>query len=630
MCAKVNSLTALFTGFALAILAHSIAAPPVFAEPADAPEFRGVWVDTWGNGFLSASQIDTLVNTCRTANINAIFPEVRKVADAYYVSSYEPRATNIIDPPPFDPLQYLIDRCHDTSGGKTYIEVHPWLVTFRIWASGAPPGGHVVNLHPDWVTLDNAGNNNYGGTYFHDPGHPQAAEYTANVFLDVVQRYDVDGIHFDYVRYNGNTWGYNPVAVSRFNTLYGRSGQPVYNDADWMQFRRDQVTAVVRKVYAKTVDIKPQVKVSAATVNWGYSNSDFTKTTAYIGPLQDWNGWMMAHILDMNCLMNYANEQTYYTRYRDWINFTVANRNGRHAIIGQGSYMNTINDSMAQLLAARSRSAQGTMIYSYRSTNNEGRPASDFWNALRTQVYTGVAPVPDMPWKSAPTQGIFKGTVTNGSAEWLDGAAVSIDGTSFSMETDGTGFYAFMDVPPGTYTLRANSDGYAEGVATGEVIVAGDVTTVDFVLGGGAPPEQYICDNSDSGFSVLSGTWGTSTFGNIYGPNKRYSTRGTGSGEVRWTFSGIPAGDYRVEFWVNNSTYAADAHYTISHDGGDDEVIANQFNAGDGWHSLGIFHFSSGSPAVTLSDYWAGDGTYVVADAIRLTLVNSAGFWFLY
>jgi len=58
----------------------------------------------------------------------------------------------------------------------------------------------------------------------------------------VLRHYDVDGTYFDYIRFAGNRWGYNPVSVSRFNSATGRTGQPAYNDSTWSQWRRDQVT----------------------------------------------------------------------------------------------------------------------------------------------------------------------------------------------------------------------------------------------------------------------------------------------------------------------------------------------------------------------------------------------------
>lgn len=146
---------------------------------------------------------------------------------------------------------------------------------------------------------------------------------------------------------------------------------------------------------------------------------------------------------------------------------------------------------------------------------------------------------------------------------------------------------------------------------------------------------QFIIDNDEPGFS-FSGTWNTSSFGSPYGPNKRYAANGDGSGTAIWEFTGIPAGEYTLEFWVNDNNYAADAHYRIEYDGapsGGAPVTASQNYQGDGWHTLGQYAFTGGTARITLIDSWQGEGVYIVADALRLTFagsMNGASGWSFY
>jgi hypothetical protein len=138
---------------------------------------------------------------------------------------------------------------------------------------------------------------------------------------------------------------------------------------------------------------------------------------------------------------------------------------------------------------------------------------------------------------------------------------------------------------------------------------------------------QFIIDNDEPGFSY-SGTWNTSTFGSPYGPNKRYAANGDGSGAAVWEFTGIPQGEYTLEFWVNDNNYASDAHYRIEYDGapgGGALVLASQNYQGEGWHALGDYAFTGGTARITLTDSWQGEGVYVVADALRLTGIGPVG-----
>ena len=136
--------------------------------------------------------------------------------------------------------------------------------------------------------------------------------------------------------------------------------------------------------------------------------------------------------------------------------------------------------------------------------------------------------------------------------------------------------------------------------------------------------DELIIDNDEPGFDY-TGTWETSTFGDNYGDDKRYAEPGDGSSMASWTFDAIPTGRYRLDFWVNDSDYAADAHYYIKHDNAPapgEEILASQNNAGGGWHQLGTYPFSSGTAEVMLSDEWTGTGDFVIADAMKLTPIE--------
>src|SRR5512143_3543891 len=97
--------------------------------------------------------------------------------------------------------------------------------------------------------------------------------------MHLVNNYDIDGLHLDRIRYpdfsasgqtpaNGTSIGYNTTSVARFQQVYDRPATPLpaTGDPQWMQWRRDQVTNLVRRVYLNTIAMKPNVKVSAALI----------------------------------------------------------------------------------------------------------------------------------------------------------------------------------------------------------------------------------------------------------------------------------------------------------------------------------------------------------------------------
>src|SRR5688572_6894509 len=246
----------------LRILLLALALLVSLVTSAKSQEIRAFWADGFADGFKTPEQVDQLVARLRKANCNAVFAQMRKSADANYQSRYDVWASD--NAQRFDALQYLIEKAHSE---KPRIQVHAWLNTFAVGKDRRNPL-HVTRTHPEWISLSERGETHDGEATKLDPGHPDAADYTFRVYMDVLRHYDVDGVHFDFVRYGGPNWGYNPVSVERFNRRYGRSGDPGPTDPHWKQWRRDQVTALVRKVYAMAAAVKPRAQVSAATITW--------------------------------------------------------------------------------------------------------------------------------------------------------------------------------------------------------------------------------------------------------------------------------------------------------------------------------------------------------------------------
>src|SRR5260370_5059799 len=189
-------------------LAPSVATPTAIAEPMDPPELPAVWVNSVHEGFQTAAQVDDLVAWARSANMNALFVQVRRRGDAYYLKSFEPRAEDPDLAPGFDALQYLIDRAHQ---GPQRLQVHAWLATLPIWwQRDTPPAApnHTFNLRglsagplDTWLMYRDDGAAWAGvgtsGIYYLDPGNPGVQAYTADVYVNLLRNYDVDGIHLD-------------------------------------------------------------------------------------------------------------------------------------------------------------------------------------------------------------------------------------------------------------------------------------------------------------------------------------------------------------------------------------------------------------------------------------------------
>lgn len=440
------------------------------------PEHRALWAYAWGPGIKSPAEVSALVSRALSANCNVIAAQVRKVGDAYYTPTRPNCDVRAVDiPEGYDPLQELLDQAHSVG-----LKVYAWVVVNRIATIPPSDPSHIYNRHPEWLCMSNAGQTLFDEGYFVDPGVPGAMEWNHNVCMDLITHYDLDGLFLDFIRYPQQNSGYNPIALQRFRDRYGLASTyiPAPNDSLFSAWRREQVTFFVRKLYANMLSVKPNMVLSASTFS--------DRNDAYNYRFQDWRTWMMSGYLDANCPMVYTTSNSVFNSRVD---DAVANSGGRHVYILQGAYKNTIANSMTQLLSARSRGSQGQGIYRYCYThsgdtdfNADDEPS--FYSALTSQVYTAPTALPPMTWKTSPTVGHVKGRILDANqGKGVDAAWVMVEPVGFGTYTDGTGFYAHLNLAPGTYTISVTKSGYTPQIKT-VTISAGEIQTIDFTLAG--------------------------------------------------------------------------------------------------------------------------------------------------
>ncbi len=479
----------------LAALLIALLAIPDPRFPARGDEFRGLWVDAWGTGFLNASQVTTLVNQCRTYRFNAVIVQMRRRGDAFYfpeAPNGDPRTTAISSS--YDALQELINKCHT---GSPRIEVHCWVPTHLIWSNAAnppPQPGHVYNLHPEYLMKNSAGATQIGGSFFIDPGHPEVTAWNYNMAVDIVSRYDIDGFHWDYIRYPTTNSGYNETAIARYNAEFELSGQPSYTDPQFSTWRRRQVTDFLRWVNADLLAIKPNLIISAAVFA---SRSD-----AYNARFQDWAAWNDEGIIDICFPMNYtSNNSTYNSRVNDCYN----NQGIRWVYMGQAAYLNTRANTVTQLLYARYKPLNGVSFYNYRVPNSGTVDRIGTFTYVRDNFQPTWQYPPALPWKTAPTAGIVKGTITReDTGEVLYNASISIDTAPETTQlSEVHGKYAFFEVPEASYTVTATAPGY-DTVQSDVTVTPGGVVTVDLSLPVAPAPTEVIVDNASPAAGPLA------------------------------------------------------------------------------------------------------------------------------
>jgi uncharacterized lipoprotein YddW (UPF0748 family) len=433
-----------------------------------AGEFRGLWVDAFGPGFFNAPQVKKLVSDCRKYNFNAVIVEMRRRGDAFYDSKYDPRTTIITTN--FDALAEIIKECHT---GSPRIEVHCWLVSHFIWAWEKPPNqpDHVFNRHPEYLTRDSIGQKFIGKGYFLDPGNPDANQTIYNVAKDIVSRYDIDGLHWDYCRYPNQDSGYNETAIKRFNEEFGLKDQPAPKDPKFCEWRRRQVTDFLRWVNADLLAIKPSLVISASV----FANIH----DSYGYRFADWPAWCKEGIIDACMPMDFSadNKAIYFPR----VDAAIQSRANRQIYIGQAAYMNTKENTLAQLNYIREKGFSGTALYDYRHPNKGQADQDGVFSFLCEHFQPAWTNTPALPWKQ--DRAIIKGTVSNkatGAAVY--NATLTIDSVpSRVQKTEPHGRFAFFNLKPGSYLVHARANDLS-AVKRQVKLRPGQILNLDFIF----------------------------------------------------------------------------------------------------------------------------------------------------
>ncbi len=365
----------------------------------------------------SPASIHQVVVTAKKYNLNTIYVQVRSRGDAWYNSAFEPRAEGLRDRArDFDPLALIV-----AEGHREGLQVHAWLNTFLAWSKPRRPSSpdHVWNAHPDWFSHDRNGRLSTANTtdcegVFLQPSNPAVQQHLFDVFTDVAARYDVDGLHFDYVRYPNETYDFSGATLARFRSYMQtqvdadtiarfdarlKSDPHVYVHAfaaRWEEWRRTQVTGLVTRIAQAAKANKPWMQVSAAVF-------PDAKDAAYDRG-QDWMNWLRSGVLDSVCLMAY-NKNT--ARVVEQTRRAVAIAGERHVYTGIGAFQLSAHDVAAKIAQVRKAGASGINLFCYDDVHDR----SHYLDTLARGVWGSRSGLPPMRWlparpdSSAPRSG---------------------------------------------------------------------------------------------------------------------------------------------------------------------------------------------------------------------------------
>lgn len=376
-------------------------------------ETRALWVTR--RDMHTKSAVDYMLNLSKAMGANMLIVQVTSSGETVIHSDVLPRAAEV--PDTFDPLAYLTERAHAEG-----IEVHAWINALVLGGFGSRPQNplHIVNARPELITYDAHGQSlasligrlspqipsDLPGLML-EPTLPEVRELVATHAAEITEKYDVDGIHLDYIRYAGRNYGYHPQTRAAFKELHGfdpldfappqaaafvnshGATQRAQLERVWDDYRRSAVTQTVMDVYEAVTAKKPWVVVSVAA----FAN----QSDAFQHRFQDWTMWLREGLIDLAIPMAYSTNPD-LVRSQISVATAAAKVGGRHVLAGLGIY-NIQDDSATlnrMLSDSRDLGAQGFSLFSYQSIVGD----LGTFVMVRDLFGSGERPsIPLMPWK---------------------------------------------------------------------------------------------------------------------------------------------------------------------------------------------------------------------------------------
>lgn len=368
----------------------ALACGSLLAQPSS-PEVRALWVQR--GTLASAPSIIAAVDLAKHGGFNTLIVQVRGRGDAYYESRHEPRPALLAkQPAAFDPLALMLERAH-----RAGLKVHAW-VNVNLVSDAAPPAAqkHIVYVHPEWLMVprplaEDLGRMNprdpqylrrlseYARAHsdrvegiFMSPIHKGAADHVTKVVGDIVSRYDVDGIHLDYIRFPNDEFDYSAEALDAFRAdVISRTssaergeyatrarGRPLFYTEmfpqGWQEFRRARLTALLTRIRSTVKAARPRAMLTAAV----FPDANDAANRRF----QDWRSWLDTGLLDAICPMAYTTDPT---TFRTQI-ANVEQIAGRRPVwAGIGAYQLSPAATVEHIRAARRLGSEGIVLFSY-------------------------------------------------------------------------------------------------------------------------------------------------------------------------------------------------------------------------------------------------------------------------
>jgi len=328
-------------------------------------DFKGIWIPRWS--IKDRNEIFEHLE----GEFNHIFLQIFALGEAYYPSEY---TTSKVQSGKW--LKDFLEEAHLRN-----IKVSAWINVFYCWGYAARTVNptHSINRNPNWYVHDRTGRSildysvdelkKLGAEgYYLSPANHQVRSYITNIAAEIIDNYDFDGIHLDYIRYPGSEFIYDVSARSKFMRKYYIDPNDIlmkttlkrklslwgFDDITqrWRNFVCDDLTLFVKELSEQLKRKEPGLQISVAVKpNYVTARSQY---------YQDWTTWLNSGFVDFVCLMAYGKH------IRKNLNSVLEAIDKPHkVVVGLGLYALSPWEIKKQIALIRPKPFSGIVFFSY-------------------------------------------------------------------------------------------------------------------------------------------------------------------------------------------------------------------------------------------------------------------------
>ncbi len=424
--------------------------------PTNERHLRGLWISTtinldWPSKSTSLlvddniridkskDEFTSILDKAVEMNMNAVFLQVSPEGDAFYHSNIVPWSRYLTGTfgkdPGFDPLAFAIEEAH-----KRNLEFHAWINPYRVSMYTNEDTIKSLNIdksvfkeYPNWIRTAKS-------RFVIDPGIPEARKWVVDRVMEVVNRYDIDGIHFDDYFYYEDYVGQleDQETFEKYN--YGQFN----NLGDW---RRNNTYLLVKDLSQKIQASKPWVKFGVSPTGVWANKKDGHPTGSntraglpnYDRSFADTKKWVEEEIIDYiapQIYFSFTNPSAPYGEVASWWSRLMKNKNV-HLYIGQALYKanddvdqafndNNGKDEFERQLKFNMAKADVMGSIMFRARNLDDIKKSSVIDLIKNDLWPSKALIPSMPWKggkapSKPSWAKIEEVDRGVKLSWMDG-----------------------------------------------------------------------------------------------------------------------------------------------------------------------------------------------------------------